>query len=259
MQPENPATPCRRIGLFLYNIVNLGYNHTAFLSVQLWRYGKIEFEAVLFDLDGTLLDTLTDLADSFNAALRQLGFPTHPTDSYRHFTGQGINGLAQNALPQSHRNEQTVNKVLALARQQYSKHWSLHTRAYPGIPELLTRLEQLNLPKVVLSNKPDDFTQIITKKLLSSWTFSIVQGEKPPIPKKPDPTAALEIADRLKIPPDKFLYIGDTDTDMWTAKAAGMYPVGVLWGFRPEELLEAGAKSLIKNPMELLKLLDSKQ
>jgi len=188
--------------------------------------------------------------------LRQFGLATHPVDSYRYFTGQGVYGLAQNALPQGHRDKQSVNKVITLASRQYSKRWSLHTRAYPGIAELLTELEKAGLAKAILSNKPDEFTQIIVKELLGAWSFAAVRGERPPTPKKPDPTGALEIAKKLEIPPDKFLYIGDTDTDMWTATAAGMYPVGVLWGFRPEELAESGAKKIIKTPLELLKLLN---
>jgi len=203
-----------------------------------------------------LLDTLNDLADSFNAALTHFGFPTHPIDSYRYFTGQGIVGLTKNALPEEYRDNQTIDKVLQEARSQYSRRWADNTRPYPGIPELLTALVNQGLPKVVLSNKPDHFTQLVVKKLLAEWSFEIIQGEKPPIPKKPDPTAALEIADRLQIPPEKFLYVGDTNTDMWTAEAAGMYPVGVLWGFRPEELVESGAKTVIKAPAELLNLLD---
>jgi len=216
---------------------------------------KIIFEAILFDLDGTLLDTLTDLADSFNVVLRQLGFPVHPTDSYRYFTGQGNYGLTKNALPEDSRDEETINKAMMAAREEYRHRWQKHTKPYPGIAEMLTALEKTGLVKAVLSNKPDEFTRIIVKKLLAEWSFEIVLGEKPPTPKKPDPTAAVAIAEKLKIHPSNFLYDGDTDTDMWTATAAGMYPVGVLWGFRPAELAEAGAKTLIKTPLELLKLL----
>jgi len=220
---------------------------------------EIRFEAILFDLDGTLLDTLVDLADSFNTALKQLGFPVHPVDSYRYFTGQGVIGLTKNALPQAHRDDATIERLLLSATEQYKARWADNTRPYPGIPELLSELEKRDIFKVVLSNKPDEFTQLIVKKLISRWSFDIVRGEKPPTPRKPDPTAALEMANRLKIPPQKFLYLGDTNTDMWTASAAGMYPVGALWGFRPEELADAGAKITIKEPVELINLLDDKK
>jgi len=124
---------------------------------------------------------------------------------------------------------------------------------------LLTELEKRDIFKVVLSNKPDEFTQLTVKTLLGAWAFDAVRGEKPPIPRKPDPTAALQIANRLKIPPQNFLYLGDTNTDMWTAKAAGMYPVGAMWGFRPEDLADAGAKITIKEPIELLNLLSNEK
>jgi phosphoglycolate phosphatase len=218
---------------------------------------EIRFEAILFDLDGTLLDTLEDLADSFNTALKQLGFPVHPVDCYRYFTGQGIIGLATNALPEGYRDDAIIEKVLSFAREQYQNCWADNTKPYEGIPEMLTELERRDIIKVVLSNKPDEFTQLIVKKLLGKWSFDIVRGENPTTPIKPDPTAALQIANRLKIPPQNFIYLGDTNTDMWTAQAAGMYPVGALWGFRPEELTNAGAKTLIKTPLDLLKLLDA--
>jgi len=204
-----------------------------------------------------LLDTLVDIADALNAALTKLGFPTHPTNSYRYFTGGGMDGLVRRILPENRRDEQTLSKCLTAAKEEYHKRWANHTRPYPGIPELLDALEKLKIPKIVLSNKPDEFTQIMVKKLLSCWSFRIVRGANSSSPKKPDPAVALEIADELQIPPEKFLYLGDTNTDMLTANAAGMYAAGVLWGFRSdEELASNGAKILVKTPSEVLTILD---
>ena len=210
----------------------------------------------MFDLDGTLLDTLADIAEAANAALTELAFPTYPTDSYRYFTGRGMDGLIRRILPDGHRDDRTVSKCLAVAKARYRQCFSRSTKPYPGIPQLLTALEKLHLPKVVYSNKPDEFTQLMVEKLLPFCSFAAVRGQRPSVPIKPDPTAALQIAEQLNIPPADFLYLGDTDTGMHTAVAAGMYPVGALWGFRPAELLDAGAKSRIDSPLQLLTLLD---
>jgi phosphoglycolate phosphatase len=145
-------------------------------------------------------------------------------------------------------------------QDEYSKHWADNTKLYPGIPELLSALQERKIPTAVLSNKPDEFTQIMVEKLLPDWSFRIVRGLKSSMPKKPDPAAALDISRELRIPPCQFLYLGDSNIDMQTANSAGMYAVGALWGFRTaEELLENGAKALIENPQDVLKLFDDNQ
>ena len=170
-----------------------------------------------------------------------------------------MDGLVRRILPENHRDEQTLSKCLAAAKEEYHKRWASHTKPYAGIPELLEALEKLDIPKIVLSNKPDEFTQIMVKELLARWSFRIVRGANSSSPKKPDPAVAFEIADELGIPPKKILYLGDTNTDMQTANAAGMYAVGVLWGFRSEEELTAnGAKTLVKRPSEVLTILGVK-
>lgn len=214
------------------------------------------YEAVLFDLDGTLLDTLRDLADSMNSALKSMGFPSHDVEKYKYFVGDGMYNLVLRTLPPNIREETIIKKCLVKMEDEYSKRWADTTRPYKGIPELLDRLDGLGLKKAVLSNKPHDFTKLIVDKLLSKWSFDTVLGQREGVPKKPDPAAALEIVDKLDIPPEKFLYLGDTNTDMKTANAAGMYAVGVLWGFREaDELIENGARVLIKSPMDLLDIL----
>lgn len=214
------------------------------------------YRAVLFDLDGTLLDTLEDIANSVNRVLSRLGFPQHEVEAYKHFVADGREALASRILPVSHRDAITVAKVVTRINNEYSQHWGDTTRPYEGIADLLQTLTERHIKMVVLSNKPDDFTKLTVSRLLPLWRFDAVIGAQPSVPNKPDPTAALEIAQRLNILPNEFLYVGDTDTDMKTAKAAGMYPIGVLWGFRgAEELLANGAKALIQHPTDLLTLL----
>lgn len=216
----------------------------------------MKFKAVLFDLDGTLLDTLDDLADSMNASLRRFGFPPNTVDTYRYLVGDGLMNLVSRALPADHRDEATINNVVRAQWEEYSRNWANKTRPYEGIPELLDALQERGVVMCVLSNKPDDFTRIVVQKFLSKWKFAVVRGQEEDTPIKPDPSAANQIALRLGIANAEFLYVGDSNTDMRTANAAGMFAVGALWGFRPrDELLAAGAKALIEQPRELLTLL----
>jgi phosphoglycolate phosphatase len=212
--------------------------------------------AVLFDLDGTLLDTLEDLADSTNAALAALGFPTRPVDEYRVLVGDGLRNLLVRALPEGHRDEQTVERCARLRSAEYDRRWDAKTCPYPGVPELLDALALRKVPMAILSNKPDAATRKIVARLLPSWTFGAVLGAREGVPLKPDPCAALQAAEALSVRPGEVLYLGDTNTDMRTARAAGMRAVGALWGFRTaEELLASGAEDLIERPQDLLALL----
>ncbi len=215
------------------------------------------FQAVIFDIDGTLLDTLQDLADSMNFTLRHFGFSPHGLEKYRYFVGDGMENLVKRSLPDSAKSKpRAVSECLEIFRQTYDRNWKAKSMPYPGIPELLDELTARGLKMAALSNKPDNFTQMIIKELLPAWHFEAVIGERPPIPRKPDPSSALKIADMLGIKPADFLYVGDTATDMKTANGAGMFAVGALWGFRTaDELIASGAKKLIEKPAELLELL----
>jgi phosphoglycolate phosphatase len=224
--------------------------------IILWRILKIKFKAILFDLDGTLLDTLKDLADSMNSVLSRKGIEIFPVDDYRYFAGKGAKYLVQCVMPKEHIDEKIVEEFFSAMKDEYSKRWAKNTKPYSGIPELLDELQRIGLPMAVLSNKSDEFTQIMVKSLLPQWKFKIIRGLINNVAPKPDPTSALMIANELQIPPREFLYLGDTDVDMQTANAAGMYAVGVLWGFRTAEELNAnGAKSLIETPSQVLDLL----
>lgn len=216
------------------------------------------FRAVVFDLDGTLLDTLLDLADSMNAVLTRNRFPTHDLDAYRRFVGDGVRALVWRALPEAHRSDGIVDRLVAEMREEYGRRRLMHTRPYPGILELLNGLAARHMRMAILSNKPHEATRAVVAALLPSHYFELVQGESPDMPRKPDPAGALHLASRLNVPPDQLLFLGDTDTDMKTAHAAGMFPVGVLWGFRgAEELRVSGARALIDRPLQLLDLIDS--
>lgn len=218
----------------------------------------MKFKAVLFDLDGTLLDTLDDLADSMNAVLKDLGFPGHEVDAYRYYVGDGMEVLCQRVLPDGHRDPVMINKCLVGMREEYGKRWKNKTRPYDGMHQTLDSLKEQGIKTAVLSNKPDGMTRLTVEQLLSKWKFDVILGERPGIPRKPDPAGALEIAQHLNTSPDQTVYLGDTGIDMKTATAAGMYPVGALWGFRTrEELLENGAAMLIAEPTELLTLFHS--
>jgi phosphoglycolate phosphatase len=211
---------------------------------------------VLFDLDGTLLYTLKDIADSVNQALGYLGLPPHQLNAYKYFVGDGRQALAIRALPENQRDTATVGKLVDYIDNEYSKRWADNTLPYEGVADLLDALTAKRIRLAILSNKPHDITQIMVSKLLGKWQFEAVVGAQSSLPKKPDPSAALQIARRLNIPPPQFLYLGDSDIDMKTATAADMYPVGVLWGYRTaQELLTNGARKLIEQPADLLQLL----
>ena len=216
------------------------------------------YKGVIFDLDGTLLYTLQDLTDSVNAVLTRAGLPTHEAEEYKYLVGDGVEELARRVLPEALRNGEAIASLVTDIRQEYSQRWAHTTRPYDGIPELLNALQARGIKVAILSNKPDDSTQATAYKLLDRWQFDAVVGVSPSVPRKPDPTAALSIAKGLGIPPQEMLYVGDTDTDMKTAVSAGMYPVGVLWGYRTAEELKAnGARLLLQRPTELLTLFDS--
>jgi phosphoglycolate phosphatase len=215
------------------------------------------YEAVLFDLDGTLLDTLEDLADSANAALAARGLPTHPPDAYRFFVGDGMRNLVRRTLPaEVAADEAFVDTVLGEMKDAYADRWDARTQPYHGVPELLDALAERDVKTCIVSNKPHDFTLLCVQRLLPRWTFDAVQGVADDVPPKPDTTGTLRSARALGVRPERFLYLGDTNTDMKTANAAGMFAVGAAWGFRPvEELRDNGARAIAEQPTDLLNML----
>lgn len=215
-----------------------------------------QYSAVLFDLDGTLLDTLVDLATAANRALAALQLPVHTVDAYRYFVGDGLRVLMERIQPPGQSTGARTAELTEIFQQEYARNWNDQTKPYPGVPAMLDAISGSGMPMSILSNKPEDFTQLCVEQLLPRWTFSPLFGQRPGVPKKPDPAAAYAIARLLQLPPDKVLYVGDTAVDMQTAQAAGMDAVGVLWGFRTrDELEQAGARYLIAQPEELVQII----
>jgi phosphoglycolate phosphatase len=216
----------------------------------------VNVRALIFDLDGTLLDTLDDIAFCMNAALKSFGAPQQPVQEYKRFVGQGLDVLAWRVLPEDRRDDETVKQCVSAMRAVYVDRWAHSTRPYPGIVALLEALKKRRLPMAVFSNKAHDFTVRIVSHFFGPETFySILGGGK--FPFKPDPAGALFLAGELKVSPEDILYIGDSDIDMKTATNAGMYPVGVTWGFRSrQELHDNGALVLIDKPEELIDLIN---
>ena len=216
----------------------------------------MQFKAVCFDLDGTLLDSLADLANCTNKILLKRGFPEHHEDAYRYFVGDGAKMLMTRVLPEEIRNESLIEECRQDFETAYRECWDEQTVPYENIPELLNALYRRKLKLTVLSNKPHEFTLLAVNNLLPSWDFEMILGQREGVPRKPDPAGMLEICEKLKIPSSSFMYLGDTATDMKTSVAAGCFSVGVLWGFRTEEeLRDNGASAIVKTPLEVLDLL----
>jgi phosphoglycolate phosphatase len=216
----------------------------------------MNYKAVIFDLDGTLFDTIDDIADAMNDALSRLGFPPHGVEKYKYFVGDGVEDLASRSLPAHKRDEHMIKTAVTMMREAYGKCWANKTKVYEGVTELLDELIRRGIIIAVLTNKPDDFAKMMVSELLPQYHFSVVRGSVPNVHRKPHPSGALEITKILGLSPEECMFLGDTDVDMITAVSAGMYPVGALWGFRKaEELLESGAKILVSSPLDLLQLL----
>jgi phosphoglycolate phosphatase len=215
----------------------------------------VVYRAVLFDLDGTLLNTLQDLADSVNNVLARSGFPKREVQAYKYFVGSGMRNTVFMALPEDCRDRVTLDRLYAQMEDEYSKNWVKHTGPYPGIPGLLDALYLHGMKMAILTNKPQGPAEEMISVLLAQWRFDVIVGAKPSIPLKPNPEGALQIATQMKLRPDEFVYLGDSGIDMKTAIAANMYAVGALWGFRTkDELISSGAKKLIEQPSDLLEL-----
>jgi len=213
---------------------------------------ELGYRAVLFDMDGTLLNTLVDIGLAANRTLAANGFPEQALEDYRLYVGRGAEQLIRQILPVRENRPETVRICLEQFLADYSLHWKENSHPYPGIAEMLNVFTKLSFRMAILSNKPHAITVDCARELLSDWSFEIVWGLQEGIPRKPDPTGALQIAERMGLAPTDFLYLGDTAIDMKTATATGMFPIGALWGFRSrQELVESGAKLLIDHPLDL--------
>jgi len=217
----------------------------------------MQFKAICFDLDGTLLDSLEDLAFCTNEILLKRGLPTHNLDKFRYFVGDGVKNLITRSLPEDTREKTFIEECQKDFELKYQENWYKNTLPYKDIPELLDELDNLNIRLTILSNKPHKFTLLAVDRLLPNWKFEAVLGQCKDVPKKPDPKGFFNIKNKLQLPSKTFVFLGDTGTDMKTATTAGCYPVGVLWGFRSEnELKDNGASAIIRNPLELLDIIN---
>lgn len=213
-------------------------------------------QAVIFDLDGTLLDTLTDIADSANRVLIAHGFAPHERDAYRWFVGDGSAILMTRALPRDQRTTEMIQSCLRGFISDYNQNWHRATRPYDGLLDLLGDLRDRQIKLSVVTNKPHRFAGAMMAHYFGDYSFDPILGQQDGIPKKPDPRQALSSAVQMGVAPSSCIFIGDSAVDMETARNAGMQPVGAGWGFRPaRELMDAGALTVIHHPQELLDLI----
>jgi phosphoglycolate phosphatase len=213
------------------------------------------YKAVIFDLDGTLLNTLHDIANPVNHVLSKYGYPTHSITDMREYIGNGIGQLVYRALPADVAESLHYKKILEEVRVEYQKHLNNSTVIYDGIGEVLSTLQARRISLNILSNKSDEFMDEVHDTYFKEWDFDIVLGARINKPLKPDPTSLLEIIDDLGLSADECVFVGDSDVDMQTAVNAGVYAVGVTWGFRTQDVLRAsGADTIISQPDELLNL-----
>ena len=212
----------------------------------------MKYQAVIFDLDGTILNTLDDLADSANHVLTARGFPTHPTERYKTFVGNGIPKLIERMLP-SGTPEQIFADTLADFQAYYALHKNDKTAPYPGIPWLLGELKARGVKLCVLSNKQHEMSFPLVRFHFGADTFDLILGQSDRFPAKPDPASCRFIMEQLGIPAPRILYVGDSNVDMQTARNAGLTACGVSWGFRTvEELTREGADLIAAHPSDIL-------
>ncbi len=208
-------------------------------------------KAVIFDLDGTLVDSIKDIGISTNYALNKYGFPIHELSEYNYFVGNGVPKLIERAIPKEDLNEQSFNNVLTAFSEYYGKNYLANTVPYKDINECLTVLKQNGIALAVLSNKKDEYTQKIVLKLFGD-TFDFVLGKSEAYPLKPNPASTLDIIEKLGISEKECAFLGDSGVDMQTAVNSGCLPIGVTWGLRTEDELKAnGAKYLIHKPNDI--------
>ncbi len=213
-------------------------------------------KAVIFDLDGTLADTIADIAGAVNRTLSKRKLPLHDLAIYKLMVGDGFRNLIERALPEYLRKDDYIEETRAEAAADYGEHCLELTAPYPDVRELLSALAAKGVAMAVLSNKPDALTKKCVAGLFPSVGFALVRGETKDFPRKPDPASALDACARLGAATSEALYLGDTGVDMKTAKSAGMTALGALWGFRTEaELRESGADALLASPLDLLQYL----
>ena len=214
---------------------------------------KLKYLGVIFDLDGTLVDSLKDIAVSMNRALRLRGFPELTLEEYLGKVGWGIKRLAYLSLPMEARKDETSVLLASDATKFYAESPLAYSKPYPGVLELLSALKEKKIKTAILSNKPDPIAQKVISGLFPPGSFNYIQGEIQGKPRKPDPACVWEILVSLDLIPANVIFAGDSEIDMATAVSAGCFPLGLSWGYRSRETIKkAGARHIIDKPCELL-------
>ncbi|MEZ0181101.1 HAD family hydrolase [Flavobacterium oncorhynchi] len=215
----------------------------------------MKFKGIIFDLDGTLVDSLHDISDAMNTVLESLNYPTHTYDTYQYFIGSGLRNLVSKALPSTNNSDEQIEICFESMINEYREICTLKTKPYEGIVELLENLTSQNIKMAVFSNKADELTKKIASEIFPNY-FDTAVGLSIEELKKPNPFEAVEISKNWNLKPEEILFVGDSDIDMQTAVNAKMFPVGVSWGYRTEdELKTSGAKLVINNASELIEIL----
>lgn len=212
----------------------------------------MSIKAVLFDLDGTLANSLFDLAASTNFALDKFGYPSQPAERFKLFAGDGIPKMIERAMPQHEVSVERISELKNLFLTHYAEHYADNTVAYDGMCELVSELKQKGYFVAVVTNKAQEMAEVVVNKLYGD-VFHLIYGQREGIPTKPDPTLTLMAMETLGVKPEECVFVGDSGMDVITGVNSGAYPIGVLWGFREsKELLSGGAKSLVQSSGELL-------
>lgn len=214
-----------------------------------------KYKAVLFDLDGTLINTLDDLADAANYMLRHFGYPEFDTEAYKYKVGNGMRRLMERALPEDHRTTADIDAAMDVFMPYYSEHSLDKAKQYDGISDVLQKLRNMGIKTAVITNKAHAAAVKILDNMLPGC-FDVIFGQREGVPTKPDPTSANTVISELGVLPNECIFIGDSGVDMQTANNTGAFALGALWGFRTkDELIENGAMAVIEKPAEILKFI----
>lgn len=214
----------------------------------------MNIQGIIFDLDGTLVHTIEDIGDAANTLLKIHGYPQYTVEDYTRWIGNGAARFIERAMGEEVDPVQLKNYVSEF-KEIYGQNLHNKSHLYEGIPQLLDELSSKGVKLAILSNKPHHLTEAVVSYYLSAWDFKPVFGQRVHIPRKPDPTAAFEIAEQMRIPVNRFLFVGDSKGDLLTSKAAGMMPVGVSWGYGLSENVRLNGETLIHRPDEIMSLL----
>jgi phosphoglycolate phosphatase len=215
----------------------------------------MKYKGIIFDLDGTLVNSLEDISDAMNNVLTSLNYPTHTYDAYQYFIGSGLRNLVSKALPATNNSDDEIESCFECMITEYREICTLKTKPYTGIMALLDDLVSRDIKLAVFSNKADELTKKIASEIFPDY-FNTAVGLSSETLKKPNPFEALEISKNWNLKTEEIIFIGDSDIDMLTATNANMFPLGVSWGYRTEEeLIASGAQLVIHNPLDLIAIL----